>query len=55
MVMFRDDIGYAEARRRGRIQTDILNRATAEREDLYGLDYGAIGAEIEEKLEPLAE
>ncbi len=55
MVMFRDDIGYAEARRRGRIQTDILNRATAEREDLYGLDYGAIGAEIEEKLEPLGE
>ena len=53
--MFRDDIGYAEARRRGRIQTDILNRATDGRKDLYGLDYGAIGAEIEARLEPLGE
>ncbi|MGD8977906.1 MAG: NAD(P)/FAD-dependent oxidoreductase [Gammaproteobacteria bacterium] len=53
MVMFRDDIGYAEARRRGKIQTDIINRATEGREDLYGLDYGAIGAEIEERLEPI--
>ncbi len=53
LVMFRDDIGYAEAQRRGRIQTEIITRATEGREDLYGLDYGAIGAEIEEKLEPL--
>lgn len=54
MVMFRDDIGYAEAQRRGRIQTEIITRATAGREDLYGLDYGAIGAEIEAKLGALA-
>ena len=53
MVMFRDDIGYAEARRRGKIQTEIINRATEGREDLYGLDYGAIGKEIEARLEPL--
>ncbi|MGB5250169.1 MAG: NAD(P)/FAD-dependent oxidoreductase [Gammaproteobacteria bacterium] len=54
MVMFRDDIGYSEAQRRGRIQTEILERATEGRKNLDGLDFEAISKTIESELEPLA-
>jgi len=53
MVMFRDDIGYAEARTRGIIQDEMLARATAGREDIVDLDMDALGDEILDKLPPL--
>jgi kynurenine 3-monooxygenase len=44
MVMFHPEIGYAEAQRRGRIQTEILDRAT------NSSGQGSIDLELAEKL-----
>ena len=38
MVMFHPEIGYAEAERRGRIQAEILDRATAVADDAASLE-----------------
>jgi kynurenine 3-monooxygenase len=55
MVMFRDDIGYAEAQRRGRLQEDILDEATSGRDDLDRIDLDALDAQIRTKLTPFGQ
>jgi hypothetical protein len=44
MVMFHPEIDYAEAQRRGRIQAEILDRATR------SADSGSIDLPLAEKL-----
>jgi kynurenine 3-monooxygenase len=53
LVMFRDDVPYAEAQRRGRIQQDILDSLTAGIDDPGAVDYERAGRLIAERLEPL--
>ena len=53
MVMFRDDIGYAEARSRGRIQLEIMERAIAGKKRLEDVDVDAVEREIVEALPPI--
>jgi kynurenine 3-monooxygenase len=53
LVMFRDDIGYAEARERGRIQAEILARVTAGKRDLAECDLDVAAPMIRERLAPL--
>jgi kynurenine 3-monooxygenase len=54
LVMFRDDIGYAEAQARGRIQSDILARITAGKRDLAECDLDVAAPLIRERLTPLS-
>jgi kynurenine 3-monooxygenase len=53
LVMFRDDVPYAEAQRRGRIQEGILKALTAGVDDAGGVDYARAGRMITDRLEPL--
>jgi kynurenine 3-monooxygenase len=53
LVMFRDDIPYAEAQRRGRIQEQILRSLTSGIEDAGAVDYGLAGRLIAARLDPL--
>ncbi|HWK48422.1 MAG TPA: NAD(P)/FAD-dependent oxidoreductase [Steroidobacter sp.] len=53
MVMFRDDIPYAVAHERGRIQNEILSALTQQADTLAAVDYDAATRLIEAKLTPL--
>ncbi len=53
MVMFRPDIPYAEARRRGEIQARLLDAHTAKAESLDQVDYQALRQEVMAVLKPL--
>ena len=53
LVMFRDDVPYAEAQRRGRIQAEILRALTAGIDDGAAVDYDRAGRLITTRLEPL--
>lgn len=53
MVMFRDDIPYALAYERGRIQNEILNALTRSADTLGAVDFGAAKRLIEASLPPL--
>lgn len=53
MVMFRDDIGYAEAQRRGRIQAEILDELVAEGVEPGPEALDAAGETIRARLSPL--
>jgi kynurenine 3-monooxygenase len=50
MVMFRDDIGYAEARSRGRIQLRIMESAIEGKERLDEIDLDSVEREVLETL-----
>ncbi|MCZ6911491.1 MAG: NAD(P)/FAD-dependent oxidoreductase [Proteobacteria bacterium] len=54
MVMFRHEIPYAEAKRRGEIQTEILRSLTAGKTSLDEVDFEHAGKLISEKLERMA-
>jgi kynurenine 3-monooxygenase len=53
LVMFRDDVPYAEAQQRGRIQEQILQELTAGIDDPAAVDYDRAGRLIEQRLAPL--
>jgi kynurenine 3-monooxygenase len=53
MVMFRDDIPYALAYERGRIQNEILGALTDNADTLAAVDFDAAARMIEAKLSPL--
>jgi kynurenine 3-monooxygenase len=53
MVMFRDDIPYAVAYERGRIQHEILTALTAHADTLAAVDFAAAAHMIEQRLPPL--
>lgn len=53
MVMFRDDIGYADAQQRGRLQESILDDVTAGHDDLADIDLDALDDRIRRHLTPL--
>ena len=53
LVMFRDDVPYAEAQERGRIQERILEELTAGIDDASAVDYSRAGRLIEARLAPL--
>jgi kynurenine 3-monooxygenase len=53
LVMFRDDVPYAEAQRRGRIQEEILCQLTAGIDDLGAVDFELAGRMISARLAPL--
>jgi kynurenine 3-monooxygenase len=53
LVMFRDDIPYAEAQRRGRIQDEILRSLTAGIDDAGAVDYDRGARLVAERLDPL--
>jgi kynurenine 3-monooxygenase len=53
LVMFRDDVPYAEAQKRGRIQEEILRSLTDGLDDAGGVDYGRAGRLIATRLELL--
>ncbi|MFU8820419.1 MAG: FAD-dependent oxidoreductase [Gammaproteobacteria bacterium] len=53
LVMFRDDVPYAEAQRRGRIQEEILAQLTAGIDDAAAVDYRRAGRMIAARLAPL--
>lgn len=53
LVMFRDDLPYAEAQHRGRIQEEILLQLTADLDDAAAVDYQRAGRMIAERLSPL--
>jgi kynurenine 3-monooxygenase len=53
MVMFHAEIPYTEALRRGTVQGEILERATARVARLADIDWRALGDEIESRLSPL--
>lgn len=53
MVMFRDDIPYAVAYDRGRIQNEILSALTQQADTLAAVDYDAAARMIDAKLPPL--
>jgi kynurenine 3-monooxygenase len=53
LVMFRDDVPYAEAQWRGRIQEEILAQLTAGLDDGAAVDYARAGRLITARLEPL--
>ena len=50
MVMFHDEIPYAVAQQRGRIQDGILRTATADAASLAELDIDAVVAQVKERL-----
>jgi kynurenine 3-monooxygenase len=53
LVMFRDDVPYAEAQQRGRIQEHILQELTAGIDDPAAVDYDHAGRLIEQRLASL--
>jgi kynurenine 3-monooxygenase len=53
MVMFHDDIPYAIAFERGRIQNEILTSLTATSDSLDTIDFAAAARMIEQRLPPL--
>jgi kynurenine 3-monooxygenase len=53
MVMFHDEIAYAEAERRGALQSVLLDEATRGRADLAGLDLAALEADVIDRLPPV--
>jgi len=53
LVMFRDDVPYAEAQRRGRIQEEILRQLTDGVDDVGAIDFALAGRMIAARLEPL--
>lgn len=53
MVMFRDDIPYALAYERGRIQNEILDALTRNADTLAAVDFDAATRMIEARLSPL--
>jgi kynurenine 3-monooxygenase len=53
MVMFRDDIPYAVAYERGRIQHEILTALTTQADTLAAVDFAAADRMIEQRLPPL--
>ena len=53
LVMFRDDVPYAEAQARGQIQEQILQELTAGIDDPAAVDYDRAGRLIEKRLSPL--
>ena len=53
LVMFRDDVPYAEAQERGRIQQEILLALTAGIDDPAAVDYDRAGRLIATLLKPL--
>jgi kynurenine 3-monooxygenase len=53
MVMFRDDIPYALAYERGRIQNEILDALTRHADSLEAVDFDAATRMIEAQLSPL--
>lgn len=53
MVMFRDDIPYALAYERGRIQNQILSALTQSADTLAAVDFTAAAGMIEARLPPL--
>ncbi len=54
MVMFRDDIGYAEARSRGKVQLGIMEAALEGKTRLDEIDLDAVEREIVEALPPMS-
>ncbi len=54
MVMFHDEIPYALALERGRIQNKILTQLTRTPATLADVDFGAAARMIEERLPPIA-
>jgi kynurenine 3-monooxygenase len=53
LVMFRDDVSYAEAQRRGQAQDELLEKLTEGVDDPSRVDYAAAGRLVHERLEPL--
>ncbi|MFU8895279.1 MAG: FAD-dependent oxidoreductase [Gammaproteobacteria bacterium] len=53
LVMFRDDVPYAEAQQRGRIQEEILLELTVGIDDAAAVDYARAGRMVATLLEPL--
>jgi kynurenine 3-monooxygenase len=53
LVMFRDDVSYAEAQQRGRIQEAILEELTAGLDHHGAVDYHRAGRLVAERLERL--
>jgi len=53
MVMFRDDIPYAVAFERGRIQDEILTTLTMTADSMDAIDFAAASRMIEQRLPPL--
>ena len=53
MVMFRDDIAYAAAQSRGRIQLEIMERAMKGKQRLEEIDIDAVEREVLETLPPI--
>jgi kynurenine 3-monooxygenase len=53
MVMFRDDIGYADAQSRGRTQLEIMERALQGKERLEEIDIDAVERQVLETLPPI--
>ena len=53
LVMFRDDVPYAEAQRRGRIQEEILRSLTSGIDDAGAVDYRLAARLIAARLDPL--
>lgn len=53
MVMFRDDIGYAEARSRGDVQLGIMEAAMEGKTTMDEIDLDAVEREVIETLPPI--
>ncbi len=53
LVMFHDDVPYAEAQQRGRIQEEILEALTAGIDDPAAVDYAQAARMVAAQLEPL--
>ena len=54
MVMFHDEIAYAEAERRGRLQSVLLEEATRGRASLGDIDLNALEATVVSRLPPVS-
>jgi hypothetical protein len=50
MVMFHPEIPYAEAQRRGALQTALLNELTAGTASLSDIDLSRIAALVQQRL-----
>jgi len=54
MVMFHDEIAYAEAERRGALQSVLLEEATRGRRQLGDIDLPKLEATVIERLPPVS-
>ncbi len=54
MVMFHDEIAYAEAERRGAVQSVLLSEATRGRRSLAEVDLAALERQVLERLRPVS-